>query len=128
MGFFSSANFLNIGGTPDQKTQLLSQAGDYSFDQLQGQVMSALSNYDAASGELVSSGMDSNMPSTFDDLDDLGGLTTTAMYNSLSPQGMSTAELEQYETKLTQGMFDTDLTSPQSMADRARYSELFSGL
>lgn len=123
MGFFN--NLLGIGGGPDQKTQLLPQSGTASFDQLQGKAMQAIQAYGDATSEYLSSGMDSYMPSTYDDL---GGMTNTAMYNALSPQGVNGGNLNEYVSALDQGMFATDLTSPQGMADRARAASLFSGL
>lgn len=87
--------------------------------------MSALNANDDASGELLSSGMDTNMPSTYDDL---GGVTNTAMYRALSPKDVGIDDIVPYTQQLEQGCYDTDLTSAQSMADRARYAELFSGL
>ncbi len=126
MGFFSNtATLLNIGGDATSKTMQLPSSKDYSFDQLQGQAMSALNTYDNASGELLSSGMGTQMPETYNDL---GGLTNTAMYTTLQPQNVNMGNIVQYTQALEQGCFDTDLTSAQSMADRARYSELFEGL
>jgi hypothetical protein len=123
--FTNGANLLNIGGDATSKTNLLPSSNDYSFDQSQGRIMSALNAYDDASGELLASGMDTNMPSTYDDL---GGLTNTAMYTTLSPKNVGIDNIVPYVQQLEEGCYDTDLTSAKSMADRARYSELFSGL
>ena len=123
MGFFG--NILGIGGSAYDKTQQLPSSGSSSLDESQGEIMSALQAYGDATSEYLSSGMDSYMPSTYDDL---GGLTNTAMYNALSPQNVNGGNLNEYVSQLDQGVFDTDLTSPQSMADRARAASLFSGL
>jgi hypothetical protein len=87
--------------------------------------MSALNAYDDASAELLSSGMDTGMPSTYDDL---GGMTNTAMYRTLSPKNVGINNIAPFTQQLEEADFNTDLTSPKSMADRARYSELFAGL
>jgi hypothetical protein len=126
MSFFGNIpTMLNVGGDATSKTMLLPSSKDYSFDQLQGKAMSALSAYDDASGELLSSGMGTGMPETYNDL---GGLTNTAMYTTLQPQNVGMGNVVQYTKALEKGDFNTDMTSPQSMADRARYTELFEGL
>ncbi len=96
-----------------------------NFNELQGQVLQSLSDYSNATGEALSSGMESYMPSMDDDL---GSLTNTALYSALSPQDVGSNNISSYVAALDQGMFHTDLTSPQAMADRARMSDLFSGI
>jgi hypothetical protein len=126
MGFFANtATMLNIGGDATSKTMLLPSSKDFSFDQLQGKTMSAVQTYGDATGELLTSGEGTGMPETYNDL---GGLTNTAMYTTLQPQNVGMGNIVQYTQSLEQADFDTDLTSAQSMADRARYSELFEGL
>ena len=121
----SSIDVPNFGSNDLGNSSILTNSLNPQLNDINAQTLQALQQNGQAAGELLSSGMDANMPDGFENLE---AYTNTALYNALSPSSVNSGNINQYASQLEQGLFSSDLTSPQSMADMARSAELFSGL
>ena len=127
MSLSGIGSFFGVGGPGGSRLNssvLASGDSDANIDQQTGQVAIAIEKYGDANSQLLSAGF--NTPSAYDDLD--SSTTQAAMYRANDPNDVDAQNIDGYVNNLGEGLFDTDLTSAQSMADRARYSELYSGL